>query len=68
MNLHASQKSETFDSSGKAISMEVESSGFRDDTHHVSESRLSQGRSCHCISSLPRNPNVLKQIGDLIQI
>jgi len=37
MNLHASQKSNTFDSSVEATSMEVVSWGFRDNCHHISD-------------------------------
>jgi len=65
MNLYASQNSDTFDSSGEVTSLEVGNLGFRDNSHHVSEGRLSQGRRCHCTSSLSRNTNVLNQIGDL---
>lgn len=45
--------------------MEVVSRGFRGDSHHVSEGRLSKGRRFHSKSSPPRYRKVLKQIGDL---
>jgi hypothetical protein len=65
MNLHASQSSDTIDLSWELTSINVVSWDFRDYNHHAPEGRFSQGRRCHCKSSLPRNPNVLKQIGDL---